>query len=1298
MSKISLNTSPYFDDFDSNKNFFKILYKPGFPVQTRELNQTQSIFKNQIEKFADHIFKNGSRVSNGRTDFKKCKFVIVNLVTPESFLKENNTISSSSGVIGQIIFHEQLSSTQTKIWYTKLSSGTTGTAEFVQKELLTITDLATTNTKSINVIDSSSYSGIDTIFVIDEGTFYHSGTFIFNQRQFLVLNKLSGLNTNFKIGLNLVESVIDYTQDSSLLDNSLGYSNIGSPGADRYKIDLIVSAKPEDNLDDSNFIHLANFSSDGSYFTINADSEYSDIMDMLAQRTFEESGNYIVKPFDINLYEDKDDNNFVTNRFGDSTKFVAQLTNGLAYVKGYRVAPQGQIRVKLSKARDTITTNNISLNIANRAEIKLTPTITKKLIPFDETTGTFVLDYTSVNIYDGVLSAGIPTGSIIGSCVLYDPVYVSGTIGTNAVYSYKISKISFNSGKTILNAKSFYSATVDFSASTISATPEILNFSNSSLVYDLGIDYLRSLKSSYDSSLTDVSIQYNKVLKGTLDGSGIISFTAEQNESFISQSSVTVACYLKSGSTYTHTNLTSKITVSSNSKTVTFNLTATHAGKTIVVMYPTRKAFFKERQKTFASNTVTFTLSSQNVIDVKSAAGLTLPHTDIIRIRNVRYYTTDISKASSAYLVFSKLINNDTDFEYKLNSISIPTDNAGIAISGKLEVTYDYFIHEDISGYFSVNSYDSAITNNNISYDDIQIIKSGSKYLNLKNCLDFRTYNSKKNISPNQSSTILTTITKYVPRIDTIALTKQGQVIFKSGVPAEIPKIPELTDDYLRLFDLTIPAYTTDLSEIDISYNDARVYTMANIGTLENRIKNLEYYTSLNQLELSTVNLSTKNDAGLERFKNGFVVENFNSTKTADISNQEFKSTISVLKEMHPKFDFETVSLAVDSYTGMKVVGDLAYLDFTEEIVDFQSYATNSVTIAAFSNYKKEGQLIVGCFDIENLNSFHRQTQSRNANILEPIREFPIPVNSSTDIESIYLRWLPKPAYNQPTQYNFRPGVDTYYTYGTKAWFMQPTRFYIWGSGLIPNNRYYLFIDGVDMSHLGLTNFRGFGMYQDQKGLLYTGLGGRICITIDLPANTLFEIGIHNVRLSDSPFNSIESEESYAYATFIKDHLGALTSQWVPVKKDLLINSTIVNSTNVEIDLNKSKNISTTPTISTDYSTNINDNVLVTPTKIYDSFNITSEFNIKDVLLNKSRLASTFKTTLYNGKDIPNIIEACRFLKLNKVTYQDARSIFLLANTDLDTYLQNISILSGVTINRSLLLTNIDLVYSSDNY
>jgi hypothetical protein len=59
----SYSASPYFDDYDQAKEYYKILFKPGVAVQTRELNQLQTTLQNQIERFGNHVFKSGTIIS-----------------------------------------------------------------------------------------------------------------------------------------------------------------------------------------------------------------------------------------------------------------------------------------------------------------------------------------------------------------------------------------------------------------------------------------------------------------------------------------------------------------------------------------------------------------------------------------------------------------------------------------------------------------------------------------------------------------------------------------------------------------------------------------------------------------------------------------------------------------------------------------------------------------------------------------------------------------------------------------------------------------------------------------------------------------------------------------------------------------------------------------------------------------------------------------------------------------------------------------------------------------------------------
>ena len=66
---INFNTEPYNDDYSADKDFYRILFRPGYPVQARELTQLQTILQQQVSRFGDHVFKNGSQVIPGSVNY-----------------------------------------------------------------------------------------------------------------------------------------------------------------------------------------------------------------------------------------------------------------------------------------------------------------------------------------------------------------------------------------------------------------------------------------------------------------------------------------------------------------------------------------------------------------------------------------------------------------------------------------------------------------------------------------------------------------------------------------------------------------------------------------------------------------------------------------------------------------------------------------------------------------------------------------------------------------------------------------------------------------------------------------------------------------------------------------------------------------------------------------------------------------------------------------------------------------------------------------------------------------------------
>ena len=75
-----LKSAPYYDDFDDANKFLRILFKPGYAVQARELTQLQTLLQNQVAKMGSHLFKDGSQVFGGGVNLGSAEFIRANIV------------------------------------------------------------------------------------------------------------------------------------------------------------------------------------------------------------------------------------------------------------------------------------------------------------------------------------------------------------------------------------------------------------------------------------------------------------------------------------------------------------------------------------------------------------------------------------------------------------------------------------------------------------------------------------------------------------------------------------------------------------------------------------------------------------------------------------------------------------------------------------------------------------------------------------------------------------------------------------------------------------------------------------------------------------------------------------------------------------------------------------------------------------------------------------------------------------------------------------------------------------------
>ena len=305
----NLNVPPYHDDYDPVDNYYQYLFKPGFPIQARELTGMQSMIQNQIATLAERFMKDGDNIVPGQFGLSSpVPYVRVSSITqgatPQDFVGYTFT-GVTSGVKAKCIFAVNETETDDITFYVQYtnSGNTSNLGTFIQGETIT-SDTPNFYTASVGVDGVSkpiafNAMGSGSLFDCTEGYFYVDGYCVRSVRQTIVVGKYSS-KESAQIGFRVDESVVNSTEDTNLLDNATGYSNFAAPGADRLKIDLVLTTIPLNSVL-PNFIKLCTVIT-GNVQGVPEDTVKWDwLYDLLAKRTFEESGDYIVSDFAVNL-------------------------------------------------------------------------------------------------------------------------------------------------------------------------------------------------------------------------------------------------------------------------------------------------------------------------------------------------------------------------------------------------------------------------------------------------------------------------------------------------------------------------------------------------------------------------------------------------------------------------------------------------------------------------------------------------------------------------------------------------------------------------------------------------------------------------------------------------------------------------------------------------------------------------------------------------------------------------------------------------------------------------------------
>lgn len=1012
------NISPYYDDFDTNKGFLRVLFKPGYALQARELTQLQSILQDQLSKVGDHLFKDGSRIVGGGISVRNSSYVMIDVGSGSPL----QTVTDYETLVGALLSDDSGNEARV-VHYLEPDSDTDGTLILVVDFLsgsvfngsLTLTfeeDVAPISSISIatvtNTLGQSISSGTCKVVTVGDGIFYVDGFFVRvaaqnftpffdagtyrdlqfknldvpNPQLFDVLSK--------KIGFYVNRDSVTEQEDATLRDPSIGSYNYNAPGADRYKINLVLGqSELDETLDD--FVELLRF--ENGRITKKIDRvTYGDIEKALARRTYDESGSYTVKPFDVVIKANTTDT------------LNASVSGGKAYVLGYEVENQHPALVPFSKARTTqsevgvgfpFTVGNV-VGVCMSAGADFGQTFADNAVTIGSGSATvrFFGDTNSV----------VATGYVHGA--IPDPQNLNSAVTGRSGYQYKLYLYGISGNVSAGVSGCLYLNTTGATISPFVPSGTATTFTStltdySSLVFELqpglAIDSVQSLQmvgkligdatptnsvsiTALPNDFTRFTFGKNHFLStipsaadsafrfftyGTISDPGTTDFEELQEVALIKSSGTGVSSVFapRSGNLRTNTDQ-SVVTLEVQSVPQEFRLGNLRAVCPVVY---------------------TPNISNPNTYRTKvsvSTFDYVKTFTDLKTDENGRKYfllekgDVTASYATDVYAITSITANGvdytndfelddgqrDTYYDYSRLYVkdSLSGEDRYTAQASEITVTvsYSYFDHRGLAcaPFIGRHSYPS--------YENIPLYmdpKTG-KTVSLANCIDFR------RSTPNSTTPMfkpygrsefgvegdtLVSYIHYLPRIDKLCVKADPEdgsplFFFASGTPDLSPVAPPDPSDALVIATLTIPAYTHNPSDVVVTPVENKRYTMGDIGKIQKRVDEVEVFAklSLSELEVESKSLRSASDE-IEPLKTSIFSDEFYGHSISDVNDSLFSCSIDYERgELRPFFTESNVSLPTPTVSNCVVTPDgVAMLSYDEvQYLDNNQY-TKTVKI-----------------------------------------------------------------------------------------------------------------------------------------------------------------------------------------------------------------------------------------------------------------------------------------------------------------------------------------------------------------
>lgn len=995
---VDISGAPHFDDFNEEAGFHQILFVPDRAVQNRELIQLQTILRDQIKKFGNHVFQHGSIVIPGNSladigvPFIKLQPTYSGADVDISQFENQTIVGATTGIEATVKKVVSATTDEPIVFYLAYTSGSSaGDIVFVDGEEIYVKSDVTQRA----TLASSSATGQGSLAYINRGVYYVNGSFVYVPAQSVVISKFT-TNPSCYVLLRINEEIIDYTMDETLLDNAQGSYNYAAHGADRLKITLTLVALPLTTALNDNYIEIMRYDN-GELQEHARNPKYSELEKSLARRTFDESGSYVVSGLSSKIREHlKEGFNGGVYANGDGDKLVVEVSPGKAYINGFEVDKIAPSRIAIDKARTASHIKNTS--------VTLRPEFGQYIIVCEPKGSLSIYDRDTVQLYNDSDQDNM-SATNIGSATVMGIDYLAGDPATNAMYKLWLSNVTmlpgfgidaaggirYGSGnyatvlqelyvpvtagsfsaEEIVSHSSGRKATVhywDSAASrlyvfkhdhtfdapkagdliigatsvtqgTVTSKQVLVSKGQSNLVFNLPKSIpstIKNLTAAYDLSYT---IQKELIILTDGTGAGSASISSGQI------SAIETGSFMAIGPAGVVNN--GLFTVDELGSTVT--LSGGPLSSTVRVYASVVKTDVSPKTKTLTNHTMSITTPS---------AIEQLEHADIVGLVSV---IDDVGDITANY----EFWNGQTDYQYELGELMLKSGRP--APSGNIIVTYKYYAHSITGDFFCVDSY-ASVDNYLESMSMFSSITTGNTQ-DLMTCIDFRPTvgsdntltgaGSRRNDLVVPSTYFNTFLQYYVPRIDIMVADVSGRISVVPGTPAERPTPPQAPVNSVPIEMLYIPEYTRSAEGVTVKRLDVDRFTMKDIKAVVKRVENLEEFATLTSAEVATTKYDIIDaDTGLNRYKTGYIVESFDQPfALARTTSNDFTTTF-VGNTLRAGMEPLICDVSINNST-LQVNGNFLSLPYTEAEFASQTLSSRTTNINPFVVIKWDGILSV---------------------------------------------------------------------------------------------------------------------------------------------------------------------------------------------------------------------------------------------------------------------------------------------------------------------------------------------------